>query len=444
MTSAWTNKEIETILVQLDEAVLPFKNYCFTGIGQGLNLLGTGGFSNVYEAELRKDHNRSFAIKVIGFGDKSVAPAEFKEEVGAQKRLCFSQENTVRILEAVEIHVWFDDELRVLKAETADAGAEKEQNISGTTKIQGQDYLTLQFIVMEKLSAVLTMERYGKKSLFPAGLADFEEEEIRKVAYDIGKALEYAHKNKILHRDIKLENIFYDEQRKRYKLGDFGIAKVTQDGMASTTAFTRGYVAPEVNRQTNVKYDNTADIYSFGMLLYVLMNGLKFPGSENYNVNVELQYQQGYVLPTPEHCYGKLFEIVRKMCSFDPDDRYQSMEQVMNELDGILGDEREHYRKEHKPASFVLGNVFLILGVAVKCRWLGIAFLSLAVVLLIQYWLLNIRNPQITEQYYKKNSYWSMISSLYGMTIVFGLTGAAFCIVWRIRERWLMRYRRNK
>ena len=86
----------------------------------------------------------------------------------------------------------------------------------------------------------------------------------------------------------------------QYKLGDFGIALKTAEGMASTVAYTDGYGAPEIIRRSDDKYDVTADIYSLGMTLYVLLNRLKFPGSKGYRVNAKLQYEKDFVLPRPE------------------------------------------------------------------------------------------------------------------------------------------------
>lgn len=82
--------------------------------------------------------------------------------------------------------------------------------------------LQLQFILMEKLTCIFSRDKTGKIHLFPQKLEEGDENEIIKLARDIGLALERIHKEKILHRDIKLENIFYSSEKKQYKLGDFG------------------------------------------------------------------------------------------------------------------------------------------------------------------------------------------------------------------------------
>ena len=157
--------------------------------------------------------------------------------------------------------------------------------------------------------------------------------------------------------------IFYSEKKKQYKLGDFGIAKKTDDGFAGTVAFTKGYAAPEV-RSTDDRYDNTADIYSFGMMLYVLANNLKFPDSNTYNVNSSMQYVPGYIVPEPE-CFisDDLYYVIAKACMYNPDDRYQSMEEMLLDIEKLMYDVSLGYKKEHKNSSLVVGSIMLALGV---------------------------------------------------------------------------------
>ncbi|MBQ7774691.1 MAG: serine/threonine protein kinase [Lachnospiraceae bacterium] len=356
MTYTWTKEEIESILLQLDEQNLPFKGYRFSDLGQGMKLLGTGGYAAVYAAQTRKTQNEQYAIKVIGFGDKRVDSAEFRESSEAQNDVGYWHNNIVTLYRYIELRVWLDEQGRIIRTE--EVTEENEAYVEG-------DYLQLQFILMEKVTPVLTMDKSGKYQLYPPRLAAFDEAEILALAYHIGVGLEQVHNKNLLHRDIKLENIFFDEQKRCYKLGDFGIAKVTEDGMASTTAFTKGYGAPEVVGSLEDKYDNTADIYSFGMLLYVLLNGLKFPDSDNYNVNVKEQYQQGYLLPYPEYGSEEFCQVIGGMCRYDPDERYQSMEDVLNDLEAITVNTGVRFKKQHKHLSFVIGTISLFIGTVV-------------------------------------------------------------------------------
>lgn len=125
-------------------------------------------------------------------------------------------------------------------------------------------------------------------------------------ARDISFALLAASESNILHRDIKLENIFYDEENKRYKLGDFGNAKISKE--AGTIIGTKGYVAPEIKNMLSDSYGEEADIYSFGVTLFLLMNGLKFPGSETYHYS-RAQYNEGYVFPLETDIIKKDYQV---------------------------------------------------------------------------------------------------------------------------------------
>ncbi|MCM1086635.1 MAG: protein kinase [Muribaculaceae bacterium] len=346
----WTNEEIEKILIQLDKQESPFTKYCFTRKNERLQLLGKGGFALVYEAKSRTDDKSEYAIKVIGFGEKYIDSKSFRNSVKAQKDIGFLQENIVKIYDYTEIFIWLDEDNHVMKIQ------QSEEEVSDA------NCLKLQFILMEKLEPVLAWDRLGKAKLTSEELATFQEKEILKFAYDIGTALSRAHDWKMLHRDVKLENVFYARKEKCYKLGDFGIAKETHDGMASTIAFTKGYGAPEVIGSLGEKYDNTADIYSFGMLLYVLLNELKFPDSDYYCVNDKIQYKQGYVLPCPLHGSDELCRMVEKMCRYDPDMRYQSMDEALDDLEKLMFHAETHYQRAHRDTSVAIGALLLFFG----------------------------------------------------------------------------------
>lgn len=104
-------------------------------------------------------------------------------------------------------------------------------------------------------------------------------------ALDIGigvaDALDICHKNGIIHRDIKLSNIFVSKYGV-FKIGDFGVSKnINNATMAKTIKGTPNYIAPEVYIGKN-KYDSSVDNYSLGILLYYLFNKLRFPYYPNF------------------------------------------------------------------------------------------------------------------------------------------------------------------
>ena len=103
----------------------------------------------------------------------------------------------------------------------------------------------------------------------------FPEVQIWKWFMQICIALSYIHENKIIHRDLKTQNIFLTKNGD-IKIGDFGICRVLSksDELASTSVGTPYYIAPEVCR--GEPYNYKADVWSLGCIIYELC-GLKRP-----------------------------------------------------------------------------------------------------------------------------------------------------------------------
>ncbi len=182
---------------------------------------------------------------------------------------------------------------------------------------------------MEKLEPVLRGHSQDPQLTIDA-LRSSDEDEVIKFALHIGSALEAAHQENILHRDIKLENIFYSESTDSYKLGDFGLAKLAEGGTTKSRVGTGPYQAPEVD---NVhRYDQRADIYSFGITLYRLLNELNFPGSGPLKFSREVKHNRDSPLPEPAHGSDRLKRIVCRACSFRPEERYQTMTELLDAL----------------------------------------------------------------------------------------------------------------
>ncbi|MCR4851104.1 MAG: protein kinase [Lachnospiraceae bacterium] len=351
MKSLWKIEEITSILEQLDKDNKPFYKYRFKGIGKGLSIIGEGASALVFDAENRYGRG-NYVIKVIGFGNDRVDPGDFYDSCSMQKELQSRISNVVKIYDSEQIKVRLGADNVILEKEMISLFRNLEM---------GDNDLLLQFIVMEKLTPVIEHDLISQPRLIPRKLASFDKGEILKLAYDVGLALNEAHKSDMLHRDIKPENVFYCEKTKHYKLGDFGIAKRTYDGFASTCAFTRGYGAPEVVGTLDDKYDKTADIYSFGMMLFVLFNELKFPESDSYRPSLD-QYKSGF-FSFPAECRDpELAVAISKMTEFDPDRRQQSMEVVLNDIERAIGGSRLKYKKVHLSTSVVMGIAFAIVG----------------------------------------------------------------------------------
>ena len=315
--------KVEKILLQMEEANCIDSRYRFVREKDGLKLLGIGGFSYVYEMEDSLSPSRHYAAKILGLGSTRVEEQQVFQAAVIQHNSGELSENVMRI-----IAFW------ILKIQADSAG-----KLIGCIHFREENYaeaegLPVQIILTEKLDAVLLRDKYLKLSLLREELKT--EEEVIRFAKDIGRALFTVHSQGYLHRDIKLENIFWDEECKIYKLGDFGIARYVGEEGAETAVFTDGYGAPEIERSLSSSYNLTADIYSFGIVLFLLLNNLKFPVSDGYHVNI-VQYSKDFILPAAEKSSEAMAAVIRKMCSYRAEDRYQSVEEVLRDIGKIDG-----------------------------------------------------------------------------------------------------------
>jgi tRNA A-37 threonylcarbamoyl transferase component Bud32 len=126
----------------------------------------------------------------------------------------------------------------------------------------GQPYLVMKFIEGETLKARL-------------GRGPLSSDEIERVINAIGPALTYAHKQGILHRDVKPSNVLLAADGQIY-LADFGLARIAQAGESTLTSDmilgTPQYISPE-QAMGKKELDEGTDIYSFGVMLYELAVG---------------------------------------------------------------------------------------------------------------------------------------------------------------------------
>lgn len=166
------------------------------------------------------------------------------------------------------------------------------------------------------------------------------EKQIIKFAMDMCNALAFCHKKHILHRDIKPQNIFIDEED-NFKLGDFGISRTISSSVTEGTVGvgTYNYMAPEVMLGSQ-PYGITADIYSLGMVVYWLLNERRGPflpkPPANFSGVLEDEARRrrflGEELPRPSRGRPEFVRIVLKACAYEPDERYQTAREMYSDL----------------------------------------------------------------------------------------------------------------
>jgi len=183
-------------------------------------------------------------------------------------------------------------------------------------------YFVMKFLRGKPLSSVLA----ARGSLPPA--------EIKKILAEVGRALAYAHKKEIVHRDIKPDNIMFDEHGHAV-VTDFGIAKAASGGKLTGTGMSIGtphYMSPEQAKAQPL--DGRSDLYSLGVVAYqCLTGGVPFDGEDSFSIGYKHIMEE---IPTPaldNPEKRQLFEIVRKMMAKTPGQRFQSADELVSVLE---------------------------------------------------------------------------------------------------------------
>jgi len=153
-------------------------------------------------------------------------------------------------------------------------------------------------------------------------------------AIQIGEALQEAHSRSVVHRDIKTENIMVNAQN-QIKVMDFGLAKLKGSlklTKTSSTVGTLAYMAPEQIQGGAV--DARSDIFSFGVVLYEMLTGhLPFYGDYEAAMVYSIVNEE----PVPIQKFmpdisSELVHVLNRALEKDPEDRYQSIQDMVIEL----------------------------------------------------------------------------------------------------------------
>ena len=260
-----------------------------------LKRVGSGGMADVYMA---KDHklNRNVAVKVLKseYVEDEKFLRKFETEAQAVARL--SHPNIVNVY---------------------DVGIEDGIN----------------YIVME-LAEGITLKEYIRKKGY------LSPKETVEISRQIASAISHAHKNHIIHRDIKPQNILVSDTG-IIKVTDFGIAKATSSNTVTSTATAMGsvhYISPE---QAKGRFcDEKSDIYSLGITMYEMVTG-HVPFDHENGVTIALMHLQNEIVPPSQIREGipdSLEKIILKCTMKKPEERYQTADDLIADLRLVFED----------------------------------------------------------------------------------------------------------
>ena len=158
------------------------------------------------------------------------------------------------------------------------------------------------------------------------------------IAKQIASALEMAHKNNIIHRDIKPHNIMITEDGVA-KVTDFGIAKAVSNSTITAFGTTLGsvhYFSPEHARGGYT--DSKSDLYSLGVVMYEMVTG-KVPFDADTPVSIALKHMQEEPVPpikVNKEIPFAVNQIILKAMKKDPNERYQNASEMIKDLNIAL------------------------------------------------------------------------------------------------------------
>lgn len=271
--------------------------------------VGVGGMAKVYKA-LDTVLNRYVAVKVL--------KNEYMEDQDFLRKFAMEAQSAASLTHANIVSV-FD---------------------VGSSYVDGRKY---NYIVMEYVDGKTLKDIIDEKQILPI-------EDIVNYGVQIASALECAHKNGIIHRDIKPHNMLIDKSN-NLKATDFGIARISSSATLTYTSTVLGtvhYISPE---QAKGKFiDEKSDIYSLGVVLYQMATG-EVPFDAPNAVGIALKHIQDPLVPpiNLRHDLPQgLNDIIVKAMAKDPNDRFKSATELKEMLKNYQTYSSDLYQKTTK------------------------------------------------------------------------------------------------
>ncbi|WP_127534152.1 Stk1 family PASTA domain-containing Ser/Thr kinase [Paenibacillus kobensis] len=242
----------------------------------------------------------------------------------------------VKVLRQQFVH---DEEfIRRFRREAQSAASLSHPNVVSIYDVGQEDevhYIVMEYVEGNNLNEII----HDRAPLQP--------EEAVHIAAQICDALENAHQNQIIHRDIKPHNILIGKNG-RVKVTDFGIARAVTASTITQTGSVVGsvhYFSPEHAKGTPT--GEKSDLYSLGIVLYQMLTG-KLPFHGESPISVALKHlQESFIEPRtinpliPQSVENVILRAMRK----NPNERYSSAGEMFRDLDSCLSPERLHEPK---------------------------------------------------------------------------------------------------
>jgi tetratricopeptide (TPR) repeat protein/predicted Ser/Thr protein kinase len=265
-----------------------------SGRYQIVQMLGQGGMGTVYKArDLELD--RMVAVKLIRgeMATDSKTLARFKQELILARQI--THKNVIRIFD-LNTH-------------------------------EGAKYITMEFVEGRDLASLAEGRR-------------FTPDESARIVRQVCWALDAAHGENVIHRDLKPQNIMIDDTG-RVRVMDFGLARsVEMSALTQTGALlgTPAYMSPEQAKGASL--DHRSDLFSLGIIFYELLTGrVPFQADTLWaTLLARTQAEPPPAITIDPAVPARLSEIAAKCLKIDPAARYSTAKEMADELDVFLGD----------------------------------------------------------------------------------------------------------
>ncbi|CAI9275780.1 unnamed protein product [Lactuca saligna] len=269
-------------------------------------VIGRGSFGVVHKGSY---DGQTVAVKVLDFGDTKITEAS----------MAFLKEDFIK-----EVNAWQTlDHPNITKMIGATMSMTKNcRQKNKKMKTESNFCIVCEYVKGGSLRSYLLKNR-NKKLPFKTFI---------RFALDIAKGLSYLHSKKVIHRDVKPENMLIDKQHMTIKHTDFGESIFEPSELLYTTGErgTRGFMAPEV--VSRKPYGRKCDVYSFGICLW-----------EIYNCDIAYTYNLDNLTPDiyqemrpsiPMDCPRSLAHLMERCWDKDPGKRPE-MKEVVVQLEAI-------------------------------------------------------------------------------------------------------------